>query len=105
MKTRLVLALTAATIALSSAAFAATNQAPLASKPYIQVASMTPEQKCTSLEQQWKKDSVAQKGTANFATAEKLADEGTKLCSSNKPTQGIEKFDAAFKDIGIKPSV
>lgn len=89
MKTRLLLGALAATLLVSGTAMAATT---------------TPAQKCTVLISQWNDVAKTHKSNAKYATAEKSAMLGEKMCKANKDADGIKDLTKALNTLGVKPA-
>ena len=102
---RLVIAATLGILLLSPVVYAGSTTNATTTKNQTVTASGTLAQKCSTLETQWQKDSVAQKNHAGFVKAEKMANSGTKLCTAGKHEDGVERLRTALKEIGLKPSV
>jgi hypothetical protein len=88
-------------VAIPAVALAATTK-PTTPKP-------APDARCMSLETQFtdavKANDTAAKpvAAATLAKAQKLADDGTKLCTDKKYSSGERKLIAALKDLGVTP--
>ena len=89
-------------VAIPAVALAATTKPTTTPKP-------APDARCMSLETQFsdavKANDTAAKpvAAATVAKAQKLADDGTKLCTDKKYSSGERKLIAALKDLGITP--
>jgi hypothetical protein len=107
MNIRSLIGASAVVIALSTAAFAATTPAPApvptpVVKPMAKPVKLTGAQICASLEQQFSDAAAKDKDNKKLPAAQKLADEGTKLCTTKKYASGERKLTAALKDLGVK---
>jgi hypothetical protein len=91
MTCRSLVGAAALVVALSSAAFAATA-------PKVSAAD-----RCAALEKQFTDAAAkADPKTPKLADAQKLAADGTKLCTDKKYASGERKLIAALADLGIK---
>lgn len=90
MKSHLILGALAATLLLSSAAYAS---------------GPTDIDKCNTLTKQWNEVSPTHKTNAKFTAAQKEADAGIQMCHAKKESDGIRAIDKALNMLGVKPAM
>jgi hypothetical protein len=103
MKTRMIVPAILSAVMLSTPVLAAGNSNPTpVSQPSPQKgASMTPAEKCASLEKQFDAAVVSHEKAARITEAQSMRSEGGNLCASGKYDAGIAKLDQALKDLGV----
>lgn len=71
----------------------------------VHVAAATPTEQCTALEKQFKGLEATHKTNASWKNAEKMRDEGQKLCAENKAPEGVKKMEDGLKLLGVTPAL
>jgi hypothetical protein len=108
MTLRSMIGAAALTIAVSSVAFAASAPATTPTAAPAKTVTkivMKGADRCASLEQQFKDAAAKNADSKKLPDAQKLADEGTKLCTEKKYSSGERKLIDALKELGEKAKV
>jgi hypothetical protein len=107
MKTRALISAVLGAMLLSAPVLAATSPttaSPHAAKGHdLNVAAMSPTERCTALEHQFDEAVKAHSKSASAKSAKAMRSEGAGLCASGKQAEGAQKLEQALKTLGESP--
>ena len=101
---RLIFPVLAGMALVSGTAMAAPGEARDGMAYHMQVATAASmAEKCTALERQADTAIKEHASAKKLGDAQMLRNAGNKMCAGNNKAEGIKKFQAALRDLGVKP--